>query len=243
MTTTPTRPLVFTYDMRRKFEEQEAERRRLATIFDPDHAADDGLNVEAIRILISWAEQDVNLLQKYRSLGNQTWDQGTWGTLHVPEAAIPQGSIETDEDDDEMVRDEDRVDVVDRAMLNGACQTAFCMAGQTVVQAGHRMIYDDLSYNGGGYFSSTAENCVRREWTGQYDERGWPIFEDIGEVGYISNKAGQILGLDDQRQDEFFNGSNTVGNLKWYANRFCDEDGLEPMYPEEEVTPRRRDDY
>lgn len=206
-----------------------AERAEMERIFRrPDGNA---LNTEAIALLIGWAEQDANMLARWRSLDTWgVWEQGTWGTVRVP--APSDLPTRVDEWDDTVLADPDAArDEVDQAVLNGACKSAYCMAGQAVTQAGYRLIFDEIDLED-HTLEGTAETCVRVVPTGERDNRGHMRYRDVGDVEPISERAADILGLDYEEQDLFFSGSNTVVDLKRYANGFCEDRHLPWMYPE-----------
>lgn len=210
-------------------EQLEQERQEMRRIFTRKPGGE--LNTEAIALLIGWAEEDVNLLARWRSLDLWgRWDQGTWGSAELPanEAGVTLHEDEwgTSLDDKDEAREE-----VDKAVLNGACQTAFCMAGQAVSQAGYRLIFDDVDLEG-MMLTGTAEYCVRAEPTGVRDNRGHMTYRDVGDPTNISSKAASILGLGHDEQQRFFSGSNTIDDLKEMANDFCADRGLARMYPE-----------
>lgn len=169
------------------------------------------LNLPAITTLIEWAEGDEALAARFG-----TWNQGLWAQVLLSEDASPRDTVDT-----ERVAEETR---------NGVCETAYCMAGQTVVQAGYRLIYTHNGYEEGRPSFSTAE-CIRQEFAGRRPN-GTPIFRDTGDVMAISTAAQRILGMDYSEQSAFFDGDNKVEDLKHMVNAFCQRRGLPEQYPD-----------
>lgn len=230
MTRLPLHQRVLTEEERQRIANREVERQRVAAIFQPTG----GLNLPAIRLLIAWAEEDIATLGDYRLWG--TWDQGHWGHADLPLDPPTLAVVRLDAYDEVQERAE-AFDVMDKAVLNGACQTAYCMAGQAVVQAGHKMLYDSVTADTGTTrrLSVTADTCVRVEPTGRFDDKGYPMVREVGAPRSISETAAEILGLDSDQEDLFFSGSNDVDQLKAYANHFAREDGQALPYPDHEV--------
>lgn len=181
-------------------------------IFQPNPNGRHVLNMPALTTLITWAEGDEALAQRFG-----TWNQGQWAHVLLAEDATWVDDIDT-----ERVVEETR---------NGACQTAYCMAGQTVVQAGYRLIYRHYGYDEGKPSFNTSD-CIKQEWTGRRRPNGTPIMEDTGEVMSISTAAAQILGLDYDEYNSFFDGDNGIEDLKHMVNAMCFRRGLPEPYPD-----------
>jgi hypothetical protein len=233
MTTTPFHLRPLTEEQRQAIAQREAARQRMEAIFQPT----DGLNVEAITLLIGWAEEDQTMMDQFNTWGR--WDQGHWSVAEMdtdePTTEILQSHH--DDMDEEFDREgrEVAVDVLDKAILNGVCQTAYCMAGQTVVQAGRKILYDDASWNGSGLFAS-ADQCVEVQPTGSFNRYGYPVTEVVdGTQDNISSAARRILGLSPYEADEFFAGDNSIMKLKQYANKFARDRDMEFIYPDEDL--------
>jgi hypothetical protein len=171
------------------------------------------LNLTALTTLIDWAEGSEALAARFG-----TWDQGQWA-----QAILNPGVDASDEIDTAKVTEETR---------NGVCETAYCMAGQTVVQAGYRLIYRHYGYDEDGKMQFNTSDCIKQKWTGRRRANGTPIMEDTGEVMAISTAAGQILGLDYDENNSFFDGDNDIDDLKHMVNAMCERRGLPEPYPE-----------
>lgn len=227
---------VFTAEQRAKWEERRREQERLAHIFNDQRPPGSGLNLEAITILIGWAEQDVNTLAQFRLRGS--WDQGTWGTV-VADEDLAEALLDGETDDPSRSQTKE---VTDKALLNGACETAYCMAGQAVTQAGYEMVFNSSTWSGG--LQASAEYCEKVEFTGRFDDKGWPIMNTVeGTVATISSKAARILGLNPTQSDLFFSGSNEIDDLKQYANGFAADAGMDLPYPDSDVWEVEEDPY
>lgn len=229
MTTTrvPLHQRTLTDEQRQEIANREVERKRVAAIFQPTG----NLNLPAIQLLIAWAEQDVQALGDFRLWGR--WDQSHWShaTLSL-DTATDEAISHLDKYGDKVLWDsEEAEDVLDKAILNGACQTAYCMAGQAVVQAGYKMIYDSPDLlDDNGLFAS-ADQCAPTEPTGRFDRFGFPVMEVTDDRESISSVAQRILGLDMYQADQFFSGSNSIRDLKRYANQFAGQAGHHHPYP------------
>lgn len=185
---------------------------------------DDELNVEAITTLIDWAEADEERRASvYASWGS--WRQGLWGL-----ASTASDNMRTllNRGEGSQVGEE-----VAEMGKNGACGTAFCMAGQAVVQAGYVLDYDsEASEWDNGTVGVSAENCVWTEPSATEVTRwGTPVLQEVGDPVDIAETATEILGLTDEEADLFFAGSNTIRHLKMYLNRFCEDRGMDHVYP------------
>lgn len=182
------------------------------------------LDVEMIFKLIKWAEQDEKFLDEYVTWGK--WDQSLWGAA---DKRFLERMFGDPEDPEAM-----------KAVRNGECRTAFCMAGQAAVQTGHRLIFNDetdlrdTSYQ--WMPAVSAAECVPQEPVGR-DEKGRVIYRDIeGESPrYISDVAREALGLEYEEADRFFNGDNGVTDLKEYANWFCNRRNLPLLFPDADI--------
>lgn len=118
---------------------------------------------------------------------------------------------------------------------NGVCQTSFCMAGQTVVQAGFKLdyqfdgwdreIWDDES----DQYVPADENA-KRTFTASYcyparknglTKEGEQRYRRTGESTSISNAAREILGLTQAEADLFFDGGNSIERVVRLAKTFA----------------------
>jgi hypothetical protein len=134
-----------------------------------------------------------------------------------------------------------------KEVRNGACQSAYCMAGQAAHQAGWRLLYDGgdeiirsvLSDDSKVWQGSaiSASECVPQRNTGVKDSKGFDIWEDIpgGEAQPISVVGREALGLESDEAEMFFDGDNTLDTLKEMANLFCQDRGLPLLYPNEPI--------
>lgn len=203
-------------------DEERAEQALLAEVFTPK----DGLNLEAIRLLIGWAEKDRDTLVRYRALGNWgDWNQGHWASVRFDAA----NSLDTQTDE---VDDSEALTEMEQAVANGVCGTSFCMAGQAVVQAGHRL--DLQGFTGldeGSTIYTETGYCYPQQWTGRYDDKGRRIMRDAGHRQSIAQVARNVLGLTGSQSDGFFSGGNTINDLKAYANEFAVRAGMDEPYP------------
>lgn len=174
-------------------------------------------NQELLADLIAWAEADEDALRSGRFKGWGKWDQHFWAAAD-----------KTNE----------------RDILNGACQTAYCIAGQAVAQEHYVMVLNERKYadpdGDGPYITGysglfngwAAESCVPTEVVGK-DERGRDIrlpIEDAIPIS-IDSKAAEILGITDEEAEYLFDGDNDIGELKRIANTLCLSRDLPKMYP------------
>jgi hypothetical protein len=186
------------------------------------------LNVELLTRLLEWAEFENDVAEgritralipeEYHSWGE--WEQGVWAFLTQPE--------------DRVLTPQEKQDY-----RNGACQTAFCMAGQAAAQAGYRMLFTApeetrvLRHNDEQISGFPANWVVPQRPTGRFTDRGVPILEDVPgaqreDVGTVGR---QVIGLSRDESDCFFEGSNSFEALCKYANTFCAARSLPPIYP------------
>lgn len=208
---------------------------RLVDIFQPSPNGRHTLNLSALTTLINWAEGDEALAQRFG-----TWDQGVWSQVLLGDPTLAvDNTLEAEQMAREKYMDGVTQDTVFEETRNGVCQTAYCMAGQTVVQAGYRLIYtiDDASDADdgtglGAHATLSTDVCVKQEWTGRFDGKGKPIFRDTGERMPISDAAAEVLGLDWREQAVLFDGSNEIDDLKYFVNAFCRRRGMEEPYPD-----------
>lgn len=199
---------------------------RLVDAFQPSDNGRFDLNLPALTTLIRWAEGDEALAQRFG-----TWDQGVWSQVLVAESGLDWDSA-SDKYADGLSHEE----VLEKTR-NGVCQTAYCMAGQTVVQAGYRLIYnfneheeDDDGTGLGEHVSLETTHCTKQEFL-RFDERGKPVFRDTGETMEISEAAREILGMDHEESSRFFDGSNDIDDLKHMLNIFCQRRDMPEPYP------------
>lgn len=191
------------------------------------------LDVEMIFKLIKWAEQDEKFLQQFRGWG--TWNQGIWGG--VPQRQAEQ-ILGVDDLDYRTLTAEEQQEI-----RNGACETAYCMAGQTVAQHNYRLIYDggeEVRWHGESMEALTATSCIKQEQVGTRtlpNGREVPVMRDMPGAGPepISYTARTLLGLTDFEQDRFFSGSNGLEDLRELANGMCHRRGLPLLFPNEPV--------
>ena len=174
------------------------------------------LNATLLFDLIRWAEHDDTIDKSWG-----TWDQSSWGWVKA--TALTDGQV--------------------KEARNGACQTAYCMAGQAAHQAGYRLLYNegdritrDIEMFDGHHFdglSITASECVQQRPTDRRTPRGAVIWEDVpgATEEQISTVGAEVLGLTDEEAERFFEGDNDLPELRAMANRFCDDRGLPLLFP------------
>jgi hypothetical protein len=172
------------------------------------------LNTLLMVDLIRWAERDEEIDHQWWG----TWDQSSWGWA---------------------VTEEDQ-----KNLRNGACKTAYCMAGQAAHQAGYRLefqqfdtIHREMTMHDGTFLDArvaSASTCVQQRDTGRKTSKGAPIWEDVpdAESKQISHVGREALGLTMEEADAFFEGDNTLDRLKMMANWFCVNRGLPLLYPD-----------
>lgn len=90
------------------------------------------------------------------------------------------------------------------------CDTAYCQAGEAAVRAGYRIVW-------GNSIDNHSTTC-RRGTNG--------LVRDIGQV------ATEFLGLADSEAELYFDGDNSIDDLKFYANAFAARRGLPQPYAE-----------
>lgn len=170
------------------------------------------LNVGLLFDLVKWAEGDEALAQRYRNWG--TWKQGLWAEIDWNELAVH--GIDPEDGGE-----------VEIARRNGVCGSAYCMAGQAVAQSDYRIIMED-----GG-----ASNCIKEEWTGEVNEKGWQVWQDVpgARREAISDVAATVLGLTYVEQSQFFNGDNELPRLRELANLFTDARRMPLLFPDEPI--------
>jgi hypothetical protein len=192
----------------------------------------DEFDAELLHNLIQWAERD----SKFESWG--FWHQSVWGIL--------KGA---DKRAEKVARKAKKKGIVREVNV---CGTAFCMAGQTVVQKGYRLMFDgvdhvhaygentnlsgidqDLLDTDGDLMGTTASTCIEQEPTGEYDEKGRELWRDVpgaSEVS-ISDTARRELGLHPAESGVFFEADNNLDTLKELANGFCEARNLPFLFP------------
>lgn len=186
------------------------------------------LDVEMIFKLIKWAEQDETFLANLSEWG--FWNQGVWGAVAQHDAETVLGDAVSAHD---IGPDEEQ------QLRNGACQTAYCMAGQAVVQNGYRLVYqgaDEVNLGDAWRAALTASECIRQEQAG-VSRTGRPLWRDApGAVPMpISDTAQRLLGLTSDERYRFFDGDNELGQLKEYANGMCHRRGLPLLFPDDAI--------
>lgn len=185
--------------------------------------------------LVWWAEQDQSTIDQWRDMLG-TWSQAYWGVADAHTVAESGG----EESEDAW-----------REVRNGACGSAYCMAGQAVVQNGYRMVYesgticnptrgrqdpnDSYSYISGDFLS--AAYCIAQEPTGTYDDKGRPEYRDKpgARPEPIDRTATEVLGLTDDETDFLFEGDNSVADLKRYVNGIAWVRNLPLPFPGHEI--------
>lgn len=200
------------------------------------------LNTEMIFNLVTWAEHDKNVeegVERYdlsRWAGWGHWNQGSWADRDLNRTLDGDG---IDELEMKAAVDSLRTTYGDwLGVKPNVCGTAFCMAGQAVVQNdGYRLLYDT-----GGF---QADNCVAIEPTGEVDRKGRAVMRDVPNVQprAIWRVAQEQLGLTYDEQSHMFGGDNTIEYLKGLVNWFAEERHLPPIFPGHDPVAVSFDDW
>ena len=100
------------------------------------------------------------------------------------------------------------------------CGTAYCQAGEAALRGGYKFIWHDD------------------------DPHTYTVKKD-GKMFGISEAALLVLGLTDDEGSLYFDGDNTIADLKFYANAFAFRRGLPQPYSDqgELNTPYEQDLY
>ena len=183
------------------------------------------LDLHLLRMLVAWAEQDEAFADKFAEWG--AWSQSTYG-IEIERANIAVGMY-------------DKVALNKVTWAGNECGSAYCIAGQTVIQRGYRMDYgpDSACGFGGGpesditLYGRSADRCVMQQPSGEKDCKGRDIMVDVpGAYSQpIHEVARQQLGLTDIEAGVLFDGDNDVYMLKGLINGFCEARGLYDMFP------------
>jgi hypothetical protein len=178
------------------------------------------LDLTMLHALVAWAEQDENFADLYAGWG--AWTQSAYG-IEIERAANDRGWLSK------------------VTWAGNVCGSAYCIAGQTVVQHGYRMQYesDAVSGLGGGpdpitsLYGRSAERCVPQRSTGIKDCHGEDVMVDVqgGESRMIHEVARELLGLTGLEASCLFDGDNTVDMLKGLINGFCESRCLADLFP------------
>lgn len=117
-----------------------------------------------------------------------------------------------------------------RQIVNGVCQTSYCMAGQAVVQEGYTLLFEEADYYYEGDDEAgnpiwkrqlTAAECAPTKVIGT-DDKGHPIHQPIKEAAEMIETVGaRVLGLTDSEASDFFYADNTYETLVEHANFFA----------------------
>lgn len=137
------------------------------------------LNVELLTNLITWAVADKKRLDRF---AERFANWGTWKQSKW--AHRPEGESAN------------------------VCGTAFCIAGQAVVQVGYMPVFESP-------WDESASHCAPRVFAG-LGPQGLPTFEpDRNEENHvvISDLAKTVLGLTSEESNALFYGDNTLGNV------------------------------
>lgn len=120
---------------------------------------------------------------------------------------------------------------------NGVCDTAYCMAGQAVVQSGKQIVYDDDNWyedQVGGTLTrwQSATWCSPPVDTGKKTPKGVPIYThnpDTETWVVISEAARLELGLTEDEADYLFNGDNELDRIIDLTAQITVDHGAERM--------------
>lgn len=136
-------------------------------------------------------------------------------------------------------------DVWAQEKRNGVCQTAFCIAGQAVMQSGYALdygsaesdseyVYDDTGnyvYENGRAKTIeilSVDACYPAEivgWEGK--DNKIPIYKATGPSQGIETTAGEALGLNEMERDALFDGTNEIEDVIAIATAIAQMRGLE----------------
>lgn len=192
--------------------------------------------------IVAWAEHD----SRFSSWG--IWNQGSWASVYLDgdikpaleELANSWQDAETGRPAS-LIASQANVLVQSAARAN-VCRSAFCMAGQTVYQAGFRMILDDSPLHRIGE-EAYADDCIAEVLTDERDERGFMVWRDREDAERIAidQAAAEILGLIGEERC-LFEGDNTVPKIKSIVNWIAENRHLPIPFPDEPTYPDE-DDY
>lgn len=200
--------------------------------------------LELLLNIVRWAEQDHLAESDPAFAGWGKWEQGSWAALNLDGAIEGDLKVIADrynaagEDDD---IEQEAVTFVQSAARANLCGSAFCMAGQTVYQAGFRMILDDSPVSAVGD-EVYADNCIAEYDTGLRTEKGMAIWRDRPEAQPvpIDHAAREILGLTSE-ETVLFEGDNDITKIKSIVNWICQHRSLPLPYPDEAIFPDEYD--
>lgn len=170
------------------------------------------LNIDLLSDVVLWAAQDAALLgeievgatpEELDALRKQYADWGSWN----------QG-------------------VWGEEIRNGACQTAFCLAGQAVVQVGMSLVFNRGEWtNDEGKKVAQADYCAPSVFVG-LTPAGKPKYEaDVTRQVYIKDAARDALGLMSGEAEALFGGDNTIGIIVHVAQVAAKARGQELALP------------
>lgn len=204
------------------------------TIIEPTRTIPD---MPAIMDLIAWAERTQSRIDAWKAPSG-TWDQGSWAQVSLDAGSDEVRAIE------QAAPGAARSDEMSKAMRNGVCETAFCMAGETVWQNEYRIVLDTDSVDAQWGMQRSASQCIKERPTGRKDERGFEIWEIVpgAEEESIYDVGARLLGLDeDEEAGPFFDGDNSVEDLREKANWIAERNNLPLPYPNDPIW--HHDDY
>lgn len=217
---------ITTNQPRLSVEEVLRQRAEAEKVFTPPE--DGSLNLEALTLLIEWAEADEEVRQRRFANWGQ-WRQNEWGTIATDDPNVVALVEDEDRDTDDHI-----LGVLGDLNRNGVCGTAFCQAGQAVSQAGYDLVYEEPTVdddNWAGLVSASADKCVKTEYAG-VDDKGRPVFRRVGDEHNIEDTGARILGLTTSEADAYFFGGNSIERLKQLVTLFCNERDIPTPYPD-----------
>lgn len=104
---------------------------------------------------------------------------------------------------------------------NGVCKSAYCIAGQAVVQVGMGLILEGED----GVYS--ASECAPKRFDG-LDDKGQPVYVlDHTQEQPIPEVAKEAIGLTWQERVALFDGDNGIGDIVHLALTFAAERGVD----------------
>lgn len=160
------------------------------------------LNLDLLKALVGWAKDDEVAMQDFIQKHGDKLAQ--WGF----EGKWDQGYW-------------------GKQITNGVCETAYCIAGQAVIQAGYQFHYErveDLDANR-TLFTADWVYPVKQEGTWK-DGKPKYVADTSREGFYTPHLAQRALGLTNLEREYLFDGDNTIGDVVYIASQIADRRDL-----------------
>lgn len=117
---------------------------------------------------------------------------------------------------------------------NGVCQTAYCIAGQAVVQAGFGLLLDEqYEVEDGQPREFRASTCAPKRFAGLDDQGREVYINDTTHERGIPAVAREVLGFTHSEGEVMFAGDNTIEQLVAMARIFAAKRGQDLRLPDE----------